>query len=928
MASDSLNLTMPDEAAPAAATPPVGAPTEIPSTDEGLAGQLLFLDPGGHVVPLPREYASAAGRLGYTPASPQQAQDFVAERAFHEKYGTTGQTAAAFAESALSALTFGGSRWAERGLDIASAEEQSARQHVNPIASGLGTAAGLAVPIALTAGAAAPAEAAAGAGALQTAAGLSAPSLIARAGQATRSAVQATLGEGSTAVGRIVSKALQTGAGSGVESAAYALGHEVSEAALGKDPNWTAEAAVARVGMAGALGLGLGAAGSGAWNLGAEVLGPLNVKDKLAGALERVQGMAALRATGGATKGEMKKIGRIIGVENVSKLGADAQDMGLVRAGMKPAEIFSKAGEKLDDLAPRFEGMKAQVDGALQGEQPTVAELVGRATQEISENPAYFDSVLDAGAKTKFNAILADELAANADKTVPSFSDLHYLRHALGERALGIKGYGDPERNEIVRALWGFRGIVNDEMDQAISASSLGKEALAQWKGLNREWHVATQIRDLAGHGMETALGNARYSLTDQIVGGAAGAGSLAGELAAAAGEELPKAIEHGAVTGIPIAIAHKLARTYGQGALAETAGLAKRTLQGEGLGAVGRVLGQEAEMGLGNVTAGMAGRLMRGAAAEGALGALADNTGAQVQADRIAGGGGANLTDLTPIGDDPEKVAILAELERTQNDVEDQILKGVGSIVRGTRGDQTVRGESLPGIPASFAKPADTAASLFKKRVAALQLYDLNPNSLHDTLLAQTNGWYSHAPNTAAAMNALTARGVSYLLAGIPQPPEAYGMLDGPYEPNGAQVGSFNLKWEAVNKPLSILHQAAAGTLVPESVDAVANVYPTLYQKMRLLAFQKVAEAGGKVPYTQRLMLSMLTNIPMDGSLAASSVVTNQARYQALSGQGLLNPPPGRAKGGGKKPQMRLASRTRTTTQSAAARDEEEKES
>ena len=225
------------------------------------AGSSYFVDPSGSIVSIGAADAPSVIHQGYVPASPEQIRDIQLQ----QQYGGTGQAVAGAVEKGLSALTFGGSAWAERAVGV-SAADMRGRSEANPVAGGIGTAAGIVAPAILSLGTSTPVSAAsaagagaraAGAGALRTAAEYSAPSLISRLGRGAASAVVGAAPEEMGAVGRIATKAAASMIGSGVEGAAYGLGSVVEESALG-DPNLTAQSALARVGMFSALGGGFG----------------------------------------------------------------------------------------------------------------------------------------------------------------------------------------------------------------------------------------------------------------------------------------------------------------------------------------------------------------------------------------------------------------------------------------------------------------------------------------------------------------------------------------------------------------------------------------------------------------------------------------------------------------------------------------------
>lgn len=227
----------------------------------------ILLNSEGVIGEVPDEQAQAALEQGYAPAPPEQAAAFLDARQRREAFGTTGQAVLAGGEAAARALTLGGSTFLERAIGV-SPESIQAREEVNPLASGLGTVAGIAAPLVLSGGSSALAQG--GRGALAGAAELSAPSLVSRAGRAVVGALEGTgaelgartpglLPQATSFGGQLARRAVAEGLGSAVEGAAYGAGEVVHEAALG-NPDLTAQSALGTVGMSAVMGGVAGAA--------------------------------------------------------------------------------------------------------------------------------------------------------------------------------------------------------------------------------------------------------------------------------------------------------------------------------------------------------------------------------------------------------------------------------------------------------------------------------------------------------------------------------------------------------------------------------------------------------------------------------------------------------------------------------------------
>lgn len=172
-------------------------------------------------------------------------------------------------EAGASAASFGLSRQAENALGITTPEAQALREEANPIASGIGTAAGIVAPLVLSGGVAAPLVA--GGEAAQLArAGLGVADLLnpvvatSKLGAATVEAVAPAvktaltgLAETSPKIASAISKVAPAAVGGAVEGAVFGVGQSIDEDALG-DPDALGEHLVSNIGLSALAGGALG----------------------------------------------------------------------------------------------------------------------------------------------------------------------------------------------------------------------------------------------------------------------------------------------------------------------------------------------------------------------------------------------------------------------------------------------------------------------------------------------------------------------------------------------------------------------------------------------------------------------------------------------------------------------------------------------
>jgi hypothetical protein len=307
-----------------------------------------------------------------------------------------------------------------------------------------------------------------------------------------------------------------------------------------------------------------------------------------------------------------------------------------------------------------------------------------------------------------------------------------------------------------------------------------------------------------------------------------------------------------------------------------------------------------------GGITGGAPGAILSGLATaavrrhgSGVLGALAGATRRALEA-----------------GVAPETLSALAQLERAQQSTANRIDSLTLAIInRSSKAMEVGRSEVAAGVAKSFSRNIEDSTAQYTKRVD-----ELNRLADHGQMLAtleqSTADMFEHAPAVAQAIQVATMRGVSFLATKVPRPPQR-GPLASEWVPNRAEVAKFNRYYEAVNKPETILKQAAAGTLSPEAVEAVKTVYPQLYSKMVKQLLLKLSTRTEGLSYLSKSMISMLLGQDMDGTRTPSMILSNQ---QAM-GSGAQQQQPQGGPGPHKLSAITVSNRNLTASQASAQR-------
>lgn len=287
----------------------------------------------------------------------------------------------------------------------------------------------------------------------------------------------------------------------------------------------------------------------------------------------------------------LKDFRQLAGKDAIDDVGKFALDKKLVQAGdtwetigQKAEALNENAGSRLEQLYKRA---KEAIPSALEGSS---AELEGLSDKEFRKlartgfNPLRDKKSILSAAKKE----LDDEVGGKA--ALQSLSNyLDDLSERLGDKTLDPKRANDIKsaidrrinyaRNpmskepDVESAFKIARRFISGKIDEHISF--LGKfmkdeKALAALKEANKDYGYSKQISQMARDRLQRENANRMFGLTDTIAGSAGGAaGAVAGSLL---GHDKQDAFELSALGALAGGVGNKLARTYGNAALASGA--------------------------------------------------------------------------------------------------------------------------------------------------------------------------------------------------------------------------------------------------------------------------------------------------------------------------------------------------------------------
>lgn len=265
-----------------------------------------------------------------------------------------------------------------------------------------------------------------------------------------------------------------------------------------------------------------------------------------------------------------------------------------------------------------------------------------------------------------------------------------------------------------------------------------------------------------------------------------------------------------------------------------------------------------------------------------------------------IGGGAGLMLSVLTNPG---RTAQVRAALERITSDVDLQIGKSIKSYINKAIGkavEKAPKAKRLVG-PLSQRVLMDSnwgdkrtkdkdRQQAFERRVSELQEFVTRPQLAADRLVKNTEAIAEVAPKTAAIAQIKALNAAAYLYDKAPKAMKGQALIAKKYKVPEFELMKYERIVEAVQDPMVIMRDLYNGKLTNDVVDAVATVYPQLYQRIVLTIAEQIPTIQEKLPYKERVNLSTLFNLPVDETMEPAFYRTMQGINQQVA---LASPEP-----------------------------------
>lgn len=161
---------------------------------------------------------------------------------------------------------------------------------------------------------------------------------------------------------------------------------------------------------------------------------------------------------------------------------------------------------------------------------------------------------------------------------------------------------------------------------------------------------------------------------------------------------------------------------------------------------------------------------------------------------------------------------------------------------------------------------------------------YQTNPEKVAQSVSQSMQGLSQVDQNVADAAKAKLTQSIAYAAGKMPKNPTQTpeGLLAGyDWKPSDAEMASFSRTLRAIDDPLTVMNDIAKGLGDPEGIEALRELYPSIYARLTSAVMDKLSTQRGYVPYRKRLLLTRLFRTPMDYSMNAQMMARLQVPIQ-----------------------------------------------
>lgn len=185
-------------------------------------------------------------------------------------------------------------------------------------------------------------------------------------------------------------------------------------------------------------------------------------------------------------------------------------------------------------------------------------------------------------------------------------------------------------------------------------------------------------------------------------------------------------------------------------------------------------------------------------------------------------------------------------------------------------------------GSAAHIEEPSIQTVEKLKQKIDAMLE---NPESL----MEMNNKVGHYLPDHNSAFSLATSRNLQYL-ANLKPNTDPLGLLDAKRVASKSEEAKYNNALKIAENPLIVLKAMREGSITPDDIKHLNALYPALVARMQSKLGQKMIEAKSEqqqLPYKTKIALSAFLMQPLDSSMQPNAIMQNQSAIVAAQGLG-----------------------------------------
>lgn len=186
--------------------------------------------------------------------------------------------------------------------------------------------------------------------------------------------------------------------------------------------------------------------------------------------------------------------------------------------------------------------------------------------------------------------------------------------------------------------------------------------------------------------------------------------------------------------------------------------------------------------------------------------------------------------------------------------------------------------------------RESKTRQEAFQHRMEELR--EFTAPEISASRIAKSTETVGHvAPKVAQAIQVKALQAAKFLLAKAPKNPGAPIIFGPEWKPSETALSTFERYVRAVSDPMSIVTDLENGTLSHEAVEAMKAIYPKMYEEIRSEMIANIGELRETLPYSERIQLSILFDMPVDPTMQPEFIAIVQAHQIRISPEMMAQP-------------------------------------